>query len=119
MRTVTLAAAALIAVACSSNPVADAAAVCEDLLGSQFTADVATDGRSVTVSGGGRDDARASATVNTVGCLLSEAGAPQAVVPAIQRTRPIDGVQNYEWDGAQASWTFHPDAGINLTLEVR
>ena len=120
-KTAAAAVATVLLAGCSSNPVEQAADVCQETLGSAFQADVASDGNSVTVRGAGRDASgpARSNTLNTLGCLLAETDAPAAVVSAIERTRAIDGVQRYDWDGAEASWTYHPEAGFNLTLEVR
>jgi len=35
----------------------------------------------------------------------------------MERTRALDGTQSDTWDGLQASWSYHPDSGINLLIE--
>ena len=54
----------------------------------------------------------------TVACVLSELGVPESVVVRIDQTRALDGTQTAEWDGIAASWTYHPDVGLSLVMEV-
>jgi hypothetical protein len=49
-------------------------------------------------------------------CVLEKVGAPVAVVEQVKTTRAIDGMQRAEWEGCEASWTYHPDNGLHLIL---
>lgn len=40
-----------------------------------------------------------------------------AVMERIQNTRALDGTQTAEGDGVTASWTYHPDDGLQLVVE--
>ncbi|THV22824.1 hypothetical protein [Glycomyces paridis] len=56
------------------------------------------------------------ATLSQLDCLLGELDVPDSVVERIQNTRALDGYQEADFDGYTASWTFHPDDGLNLTI---
>jgi hypothetical protein len=49
-------------------------------------------------------------------CVLTELGAPQSVVAAVGQTRALDGRQSSEWDGFEASYTYHPDSGMQMVI---
>jgi hypothetical protein len=34
----------------------------------------------------------------------------------MDRTRALDGMQDASWDDLSASWTYHPDAGLDITV---
>lgn len=50
-------------------------------------------------------------------CMLNELGVPEVTQQKMERTRALDGTQSDTWDGLQASWSYHPDSGINLLIE--
>ncbi len=52
----------------------------------------------------------------TVTCMLSLTDAPAYVSDHIGQTRALDGTQTDEWAGYKARWTYHPDAGLRLTI---
>jgi hypothetical protein len=54
--------------------------------------------------------------LSAVYCVLETLGAPDSVIPRIDRTRALDGTQDAEWDEFTASWTYHPDDGRNLII---
>lgn len=41
-----------------------------------------------------------------------------AVVGRMENTRALDGTLTADGDGVRASWTYHPDDGLNLVVEV-
>jgi hypothetical protein len=43
---------------------------------------------------------------------------PQAVREHMSQTRALDGRQTDSWEGFSASWSYHPDSGINLIVQV-
>lgn len=51
-------------------------------------------------------------------CMLNELGVPETTQQKIARTRALDGTQSDLWDGLQASWSYHPDSGANVLIEV-
>jgi hypothetical protein len=49
-------------------------------------------------------------------CVFAATGMPDYVVSEMTRTRALDGVQSATWDAIEASWTYHPDDGLNVVL---
>jgi hypothetical protein len=64
----------------------------------------------------GEDYDSGDATMGEVQCVLGELGAPQSVLAQMGATRALDGMQTATWTGVTASWTYHPDAGLDLIL---
>jgi hypothetical protein len=57
-------------------------------------------------------------TAKDIGCILLATGAPTSVLDKIDATRALDGMQSAKWKGGsmEASWTYHPDNGLNVIL---
>ena len=49
-------------------------------------------------------------------CVLDEIDAPQSVLARLGNTRALDGMQDAQWGDYAASWTYHPDDGLNLII---
>lgn len=49
-------------------------------------------------------------------CVLSAVSVPDSVVSQMDATRALDGMQKASWDKFSASWTYHPDNGLNVIL---
>ncbi len=49
-------------------------------------------------------------------CVLDGTHAPASVRAQLSETRALDGRQTATWSGYSASWTYHPDAGVNMVL---
>jgi hypothetical protein len=62
------------------------------------------------------DDDYAGVDYSTLACALDELGTPTRVVTAIESTRALDGRQSDSWDGFAASWSYHPDTGMDLIV---
>ena len=43
---------------------------------------------------------------------------PDAVVSQMDSTTSLQGRQTASWDGTDASWTYHPDNGLDLILTL-
>lgn len=50
-------------------------------------------------------------------CLLGALNIPDSVDAQMGATRALDGMQTATWDGITATWTYHPDAGLDITLK--
>lgn len=48
---------------------------------------------------------------------LLELGFPPGTWARVQNTRALDGTQTARGDGIVASWTYHPDSGLNMVIE--
>lgn len=57
-----------------------------------------------------------SDTFDGLMCTLGELGTPQSVIARMEQTRALDGMQDARWDDFDASWTYHPDAGLDLII---
>lgn len=57
------------------------------------------------------------ATVDQVHCFLDELDAPESLKTKLGQTRALDGTQSAAWAEFEATWTYHPDSGLNLLVE--
>lgn len=53
-----------------------------------------------------------------VACVYEETEMPQSVRDHIGSTRALDGQQTATWGDYAARWTYHPDAGLDITFTV-
>ncbi len=49
-------------------------------------------------------------------CTLGTLHTPQSVIARMEATRALDGMQSASWDDFQASWTYHPDNGLDVII---
>lgn len=52
-----------------------------------------------------------------LGCIFGELDMPDAVLSRVQATNSLSGMQDGEWDGFKAFWTFHPERGLHMTIQ--
>lgn len=74
-------------------------------------------GDSLSISGTG--DEQDGASITEVACVLTELEVPESVLSRIDRTRALDGTQDASWGDIEASWTYHPDSGLSLIIEMQ
>jgi hypothetical protein len=55
----------------------------------------------------------------TEACILKNLGVTAAVLNHMDNTRALDGRQTDSWDGFTASWTYHPDDGLDITIQKK
>lgn len=67
-----------------------------------------------SLSGAYRWDSRSS--TEAFDCLTDEIPVPGHVQSDIDRTRALDGTRDASWDEYEASWTYHPDNGLNIQI---
>jgi hypothetical protein len=72
-------------------------------------------GNSLTLNMEGEDDISGLSYDETF-CVIDALEAPDSVTALMGETRALDGRQTAEWDGIQASWSYHPDNGLDLIL---
>jgi hypothetical protein len=80
---------------------------------------------AVSLGDGGRSliveriaaEVNAGADIDELVCILTRIDVPDAVVSQMEGTRALDGRQQASWDGFTASWTYHPDDGLNVILQ--
>jgi len=52
-------------------------------------------------------------------CVLEELEIPQSIVTRIENTNSTMGLVEGEWDQYQASWTYHPNNGLDVFVKIR
>jgi hypothetical protein len=92
-----------------------AASTCDDGTGTKL----ADGGRTLTVDGKGSEDILNGLGAGGLDCVLSTLQMPEAVRQQLMQTRALDGRQQATWDAFTASWSYHPDDGINLIVQVQ
>jgi hypothetical protein len=76
---------------------------------------VADAGKTLRIDTLGEEDST-GADASTVTCILSRLKTPTAVISHMNSTPAPDGQQQDQWEGFTASWTYHPDHGMDLVL---
>jgi hypothetical protein len=78
---------------------------------------VADGDKTLIVNGKGAKDAT-GVPVATEACLLRELGASSAVTAHMESTRALDGRQTDTWGDYKAAWTYHPDSGLDIVIQL-
>lgn len=91
---------------------ADALATCG--LSDRIAFRVSDGGMTMTMDGRGNDDGAGAASVVEEACVLGALNAPSRVTTLMGETRALDGRQTATWDGITASWSYHPDNGLDV-----
>ena len=71
-------------------------------------------GGSMTIDGDG-DEGPGTSQTDTL-CILRSTQMPDYIQSKIGATRALDGQTEAEWPGIKASWTYHPDEGLDMVL---
>lgn len=79
-------------------------------------AQIGDDGYSVTLDGEG--DQSAGLPVEKILCVLRDpdVDVPDAVISQMERTRALDGTRDATWGPFTASWSYHPDRGLDVIV---
>lgn len=80
-------------------------------------ATVAADGSSLVMNTFGNKQPGMS--VVTLSCVLRELDAPESLMQRMETTRAIDGTREETWGSYRATWTYHPDQGLNVVISDR
>jgi len=77
------------------------------------------DGKSAYMDGKGEEEAYlyTMSTEDQV-CILDELEAPTSVYSRISNTNSLMGVQDAEWDNITVRWTYHPDNGLDISIDL-
>ena len=86
--------------------------------GSPAGAQFGDGGRTLTLRTRGAERHSSGMSVQDLRCILAKLGASDAVISRMSATRALDGMQDGQWEGIRASWTYHPDDGLNITLTM-
>jgi hypothetical protein len=83
----------------------------------KVTPNLADHGRTLSFDTEGEEDTSGDSVVD-VACVLLFLKAPSYVITQIDNTRALDGMQRARWGPFRASWTYHPDNGLNIVIYV-
>ncbi|MDN3903438.1 hypothetical protein [Arthrobacter sp. YD2] len=78
------------------------------------------EGQSLTMDTEGYDDYLGGDEADDaqVDCVLRALSMPDSVNSRMGNTRALDGRQSAEWGEFTASWSYHPDSGTNVVIEI-
>jgi hypothetical protein len=74
-------------------------------------------GRTLTLDGKG-DEGPGLSVLNEV-CILTELDVSDAILSEMSGTRALDGRQTGSWGDINASWSYHPDNGLDIILTMK
>jgi hypothetical protein len=73
---------------------------------------------TLTLEQKGKDDYLGGISATELWCVIDRLDAPAAVVSHMEQTTSLDGRQTEVWDGFEASWSFHPDRGMDTVITI-
>lgn len=76
------------------------------------------DGKSLYMDGSGNNFSSSLGLATEI-CILSELDMPTIILTRMNATNALMGVQTGDWDGISASWTYHPDNGLDVSLSKK
>lgn len=74
------------------------------------------EGRTLTLHGAGKESSGLS--FSALECYWSELKMSDSVRAEVLATRALDGRQSGDWDDIHASWSYHPDSGLQMVITV-
>ena len=74
------------------------------------------DGGASIIVDGPPDDTNTNTFYPDLAALLTALDVPAYVVDQIDSTSSLQGLREATWNGIEASWSYHPDNGLDLTL---
>ncbi|RKN47714.1 hypothetical protein [Micromonospora endolithica] len=74
------------------------------------------EGRTLTLRGQGKESIGLG--YSTLECYWSALGMPDSVKAEVGPTRALDGRRSGDWAGYHASWSYHPDSGLQMVLTL-
>ncbi|MBM0229378.1 MULTISPECIES: hypothetical protein [Micromonospora] len=87
---------------------------CGSTIGSDV--ELGDEGRTLTLHGDGEESSGLS--FDKLECYWSELKMPDSVKEELLATRALDGRQSGDWDGVHASWSYHPDNGLQMVFTL-
>jgi len=78
--------------------------------------DLADADHTLVIDTSGEEYDTGSDTVDGLMCTLGKLSTPQSVIAQLEHTRALDGMQSAQWDDYGASWTYHPDDGVDVII---
>ncbi|MFL1432513.1 MULTISPECIES: hypothetical protein [unclassified Nocardiopsis] len=80
--------------------------------------EIGDEGRSVFLQHRGAADSTGLED-DELDCVLTELQAPDSLFVEMGQTRALDGRRSFEWNGIEATWSYHPDDGLDTQLVLR
>jgi hypothetical protein len=66
----------------------------------------------------GKEDT-AGLSADEIACVLNQLKTPDFVVREMEETRALDGRQTDHWGSFEASWSYHPDQGLDVLIREK
>lgn len=80
--------------------------------------EVVDDGRTIVLDMRGEEIFSGDLSYEDVVCVLDELGVPDSVHMKMGATRSVDGRLSDSWGHYEVSWTYHPDDGLDVLVEL-
>lgn len=116
-------AAVVLAAGCSNNGQVELAEpeqtelqVARDDCGASPTDITVGDGGSTLLIDHQGEDETVGASFEDLVCVLAELGVSDSAIAQMGSTSAMDGRQSVSWDGYEASFTYHPDTGMDMIV---
>lgn len=77
-------------------------------------AELLDDGQGLYLNGLGNESL--GMPIESIIAYLDYLEAPDSVLMKMGNTRALDGTQTASWDNIVATWTYHPDEGLDIIL---
>lgn len=77
---------------------------------------VGDEGASLTLRSAGEKSE--GLTFDQLECYWSMLKMPDSVRAEVGATRALDGRRSADWDGIRASWSYHPDSGVQMVFTL-
>jgi hypothetical protein len=86
-------------------------------LASTFGASLDDDGKGLFIDMKGEDEVL-GADYDDIMCAVEDLEMSPSIRSQMANTSALMGVQNASWDGISASWTYHPDRGLDISFSL-
>ncbi|WP_133741587.1 hypothetical protein [Actinorugispora endophytica] len=80
-------------------------------------AQIGDEGASLALDHQGEDDISGLSHTG-LHCVLGALDVPDSVTAQMEGTTAMDGRQSASWDGITASWSYHPDRGLDVVFSL-
>ncbi|MFF2272218.1 hypothetical protein ACFVTX_08080 [Agromyces sp. NPDC058136] len=81
---------------------------------------VVTDGgHSMIIDAAGEEFGSGDVDFGELDCIISAVDTPASVRSKMYETRSLDGRQEGAWGDLTASWSYHPDDGLDIIFELQ
>jgi hypothetical protein len=80
------------------------------------TGEISDGDRTLYLDMAGSQDGSGNLSVTQVQCILRALKTPDYVMREMASTRALDGRQSDTWADFSASWSYHPDSGLDVLI---